>query len=99
MLASKDESHAEALAGELGPLARATSVEDAVAGADAIVSALRLDMIKELIPHQARPLNDKVVVDPSNPVAFDEKGQGLLPFVLSKRWSRGFDSQPIRLGR
>ena len=75
VLASKDESHAEALAGELGPLARATSVEDAVAGADAIVFALWLDTIKELIPQQARLLNDKVVVDPSNPIGFDENGQ------------------------
>ncbi len=87
VLASKDESHAEALAGELGPLARATSVEDAVAGADAIVFALWLDTIKELIPQQARLLNDKVVVDPSNPVAFDEKGQMMR--TLPQRQSAG----------
>jgi predicted dinucleotide-binding enzyme len=87
VLASKDESHAEALAGELGPLARATSVEDAVAGADAIVFALWLDTIKELIPQQARLLNDKVVVDPSNPVAFDEKGQMMR--TLPERQSAG----------
>ncbi len=75
VLAAKDESRAEALADELGPLARAASVEGAVAGADAIVFALWLDTIKELIPQHARLLKNKVVVDPSNPVAFDETGQ------------------------
>ena len=75
VLAAKDRSRAEALADELGPLARAASVEDAIAGADAVVLALWLDTIKDLIPPHARLLEDKVVVDPSNPVAFDESGQ------------------------
>jgi predicted dinucleotide-binding enzyme len=87
VLASKDESQAEALAGELGPLARATSVEDAVAGAGAIVFALWLDTMKELIPQQARLLQGKVVVDPSNPVAFDEKGHMMR--TLPERQSAG----------
>ena len=71
VLAAKDESRAEALAKELGPLARAASVEDAIAGGDAFVFALLLDTIKELIPQHARLLEDKVVVDPSNPLGFD----------------------------
>jgi 8-hydroxy-5-deazaflavin:NADPH oxidoreductase len=74
-LAAKDGLRAEALADELGPLTRAASVEDAVAGADAVVFALRLDTIKELIPSYARLLEDKVVVDPSNPIGFDANGQ------------------------
>jgi predicted dinucleotide-binding enzyme len=75
VLASKDGSRAEALAGELGPLARAASVEDAITAAGAVVFALWLDAGRELIPQYAHLLKDKVVVDPSNPVAFDEKGQ------------------------
>jgi predicted dinucleotide-binding enzyme len=75
VLAAKDGSRAEALADELGPLPSAASLEDAIAGADAVVFALWLDTIKELIPQHARLLEDKVVVDPSNPVAFDESGQ------------------------
>jgi predicted dinucleotide-binding enzyme len=75
VLASKDESRAEALAQELGPLAHAASVEDAIAGADAVVFALWLDTIKELIPQHARLLENKVVVDPANPIGFDETGQ------------------------
>jgi len=75
VLAAKDESHTKALADELGPLARAASVEDALAGADTVVVALWLDAIKEVIPQHARLLEDKVVVDPSNPLGFDENGQ------------------------
>jgi predicted dinucleotide-binding enzyme len=75
VVAAKDQSHAEARAQELGALARAASVEDAIEGADTVVLALWLDAIKELIPQRARLLEGKVVVDPSNPLGFDEGGQ------------------------
>jgi predicted dinucleotide-binding enzyme len=75
VVAAKDESKAKALADELGPNARATSVEDAIAAADAIVLALWLDDLREVIPQQAHLLDGKVVVDPSNPVGFDGNGQ------------------------
>jgi 8-hydroxy-5-deazaflavin:NADPH oxidoreductase len=75
LLAAKEQSNAEALAGELGPLARADSVEDAIADADAVVYAVWLDTMRELIPRHARLLEGKVVIDPSNPIGFDEKGQ------------------------
>jgi glutamyl-tRNA reductase len=39
VLAAKDESRAEALAQELGPLARAASVEDAVTSSEVVVFA------------------------------------------------------------
>jgi predicted dinucleotide-binding enzyme len=75
VLAAKDEAHAQALANELGPLARAASVDEAIGGADSVVLALWLDQIKELVPEQAAALENKVVVDPSNPIGFDENGQ------------------------
>ena len=75
VLAAKEEANAEALAQELGSLARAASVEDAIGGADVVVFAVWLDTIKELIARDARLLEDKVVVDPSNPLGFDESGQ------------------------
>jgi 8-hydroxy-5-deazaflavin:NADPH oxidoreductase len=75
VLAATDQSHVEALAGELGPLARAASVEDAIADGDAVVFAVWLDTMRELIPQHARLLEGKVVVDPSNPIGFDETGQ------------------------
>jgi len=75
VLAAADEAHAEALADELGPNAKAASVEDAIAGADAVVLATWLDQTRELVPPEARLLDNKVVVDPSNPIGFDENGQ------------------------
>jgi len=75
VLAAADERHAEALADELGPNASAASVEDAIAGADVVVLATWLDQTRELVPAESRLLEDKVVVDPSNPIGFDENGQ------------------------
>jgi predicted dinucleotide-binding enzyme len=75
VLAAKDEANAAALAQELGELARAASVEEAIAEADAVVFAVWLDTTKELIATDARLLENKVVVDPSNPLGFDESGQ------------------------
>src|SRR5436305_1618759 len=75
VLAAKDEANAAALAQELGELARAASVEEAIAEADAVVFAVWLDTIKELIAKDAELLEGKVVVDPSNPIGFDENGE------------------------
>jgi 8-hydroxy-5-deazaflavin:NADPH oxidoreductase len=75
VLAAKDEANAAALAQELGQLARAASVEEAIAEADAVVFAVWLDTTKELVAKDGRLLEDKVVVDPSNPLGFDENGQ------------------------
>jgi len=74
-LAAADDTHASALAEELGPNAAAASVEDAMAGADVVVLALWLDQIKEVVPGHAHLLENKVVVDPSNPIGFDANGQ------------------------
>jgi hypothetical protein len=75
VLTAKDESGPQALAEELGPLARAASVEDAISGADAVLFAVWLDVMTELIPAHADLLAGKVVIDPSNPVGFDASGQ------------------------
>jgi predicted dinucleotide-binding enzyme len=75
ILAAKDKARADALAQELGPLARAASTDDAIASADVVVFAVLLNTIKELIAKDARLLEHKIVVDPSNPLAFDEGGQ------------------------
>ena len=74
VLAAGDQAHAQALADELGGSARAASVEEAIADADAVVLAVWLDAIRELVPKQARLLENKVVVDPSNAVGFDQNG-------------------------
>jgi predicted dinucleotide-binding enzyme len=75
VLAAQDEAHAVDLAHELGPRAEAALVEDAIEVADVVVLALWLDQIKELVPEHANLLERKVIVDPSNPLGFDENGQ------------------------
>jgi 8-hydroxy-5-deazaflavin:NADPH oxidoreductase len=75
VFAANDKTHAEVLANELGPPARAASVDDAIRDADAVVFAVWLETTRELIARHASLLENKVVVDPSNPVAFDEDGQ------------------------
>jgi predicted dinucleotide-binding enzyme len=71
VLAAKDKANASALAQELGELAHAASVEEAIAEADAVVFAVWLDTTKELIATHGRLLENKVVIDPSNPLGFD----------------------------
>jgi predicted dinucleotide-binding enzyme len=75
VLAARDESHAERLARELGDLATAASVRDAVGAADVIVLAIWLDADRELVPSIADLLDGKVVVDPSNPIGFGDDGE------------------------
>jgi predicted dinucleotide-binding enzyme len=75
VVAAKNASHADALAEQLGPRARAASVEDAIAEADAVVFALWLDDMKDVIAKHAGLLEGKVIVDPSNPLGFDANGQ------------------------
>ena len=75
VLASDTESSAQALAEDLGPLARAASVEDAIDEADIVVFAVWLDAIEELVAQHASALDGKVVIDPSNPIGVDDNGQ------------------------
>lgn len=74
VLAAQDAAHAETLANELGPNASAASVEDAIASADVVVLATWVAQTRELVPPLASLLENKVVVDPSNPIGF-ENGQ------------------------
>jgi hypothetical protein len=77
VVAARNASHAEALAQELGELARPGSVDDAIASADVVVLTVWLDTMREIIAEQADRLTGKVVVDPSNPIGFDENGNVL----------------------
>jgi predicted dinucleotide-binding enzyme len=75
ILAAKGTERPRALASELGPLARAASVKDAISGADTVVLAVMFGTAQELVSQYAHLLAGKVVIDPTNPIAFDEKGQ------------------------
>jgi 8-hydroxy-5-deazaflavin:NADPH oxidoreductase len=75
VLAAADEAHAKALGDELGPNASVAPVADAIAGVDVVMLATWLDTTKELIAKHERLLEGKVIIDPSNPIGFDENGQ------------------------
>ena len=75
VIAARDQSDAASLAQGLGELASAAPVRQAIQAADVVVFAVWFDTIKELLAQDGDLLDGKVVVDPSNPMGFDEKGQ------------------------
>jgi 8-hydroxy-5-deazaflavin:NADPH oxidoreductase len=74
VLAARDESATAALAGELGSLASAASVPDAIGAADVIVLAVWFDALKQVITDYGDLLDGKVVADPSNPLGCNADG-------------------------
>ena len=75
ILAAKGAERPRALVSELGRLARAASVKDAISGADTVVLAVMFGTAQQLVSQYAHLLAGKVVIDPTNPIAVDEKGQ------------------------
>lgn len=74
VLADRDQETAGELAAQLGRLASAASIDDAIAQADAIVFAVWLDEMRKLIRTYFGLLDGKVVIDPANPIESDGKG-------------------------
>ncbi len=74
IIADRKIEKANALAEKLGSLAQAAEIPSAIKEADIIVFAVWFDAMKELINTYASELQGKIIVDPSNPIAPDEKG-------------------------
>lgn len=74
VLAAQNEDHAARLANDLGALARAASVSQAIAAADTVVFAVWLDTLTSLVSDNADVLKGKVVLDPTNPIRVDASG-------------------------
>jgi 8-hydroxy-5-deazaflavin:NADPH oxidoreductase len=74
MLAAREEPNAAALAGELGPLASAATVQKAIEAADVVVFAVWFDALTQLITESGDLLDSKVVADPSNPIGITADG-------------------------
>ncbi|HUC23833.1 MAG TPA: NAD(P)-binding domain-containing protein [Streptosporangiaceae bacterium] len=75
-LSSADHESARKLAAGIGPAAVvAADNGDALAGAAAVVLALRFAVLKSVIDEIAGPLADKLVVVPSNPLSTDAHGK------------------------
>ena len=74
ILAAREESEASALAGELGPLASAATVPEAIKAADVVVLAVWFDALKQVISDYGDLLDGKIVADPSNPLGVTADG-------------------------
>jgi len=74
VLAAREEADADALADELGSLASAASVPEAIEAADVVVLAVWFDALKQLITDYGGLLDGKVVADPSNPLGVNADG-------------------------
>lgn len=74
IVADRKIEKANTLSQKLGNLATPSEISSAIKEADIIVFAIWFDAIKELFNTYAADLQGKIIVDPSNPIAPDEKG-------------------------
>ena len=74
IIADRKIEKANELAQKLGGLAQPLEIPAAIKAADIVVFAVWFDAIKELLNKYASVLNGKIIVDPSNPIAPDDKG-------------------------
>ena len=74
IIADRKIEKANELAQKLGGLAQPLEIPAAIKAADIVVFAVWFDAIKELLNMYASALNGKIIVDPSNPIAPDDKG-------------------------
>ncbi|MBN8826009.1 MULTISPECIES: NAD(P)-binding domain-containing protein [unclassified Spirosoma] len=74
ILADRNEVKARQIAQELGELAQPSTIPTAIDQADIIILAIWFNAIQEFLQQYATELAGKIIVDPSNPIAPDEKG-------------------------
>jgi hypothetical protein len=74
IIADRKIEKAKALAQQLGSLAQPMQIPSAIKEAGIIVFAVWFDAIKELLSTYHTELQNKIIVDPSNPIAPDENG-------------------------
>ena len=74
IIADRKTEKANEIAQKSGGLAQAMDIPDSIKAADIIVFAVWFDAIKELLKTYASSLEVKIIVDPSNPIAPDDKG-------------------------
>ena len=74
IVADRNLEKARSLATQLGDLAQPASIGDAIRDADIIVLAVWFSAIKEVFYQYEALFPGKIIVDPSNPIAPNEKG-------------------------
>jgi 8-hydroxy-5-deazaflavin:NADPH oxidoreductase len=74
IVADRKIEKANELSGKLGSQARPATIAAAINEADIIILAVWFDAIKELFNTYSKELQGKIIIDPSNPIAPDDKG-------------------------
>lgn len=97
IVADRKIEKAKALTQKLGNLAQPMEIPEAIKEADIIVLAVWFNAIKELLHQYAGALQGKIIVDPSNPIAPDEKG-GFKKIIAEKESAGGIISSLLPTG-
>lgn len=74
IIADRRQEKSQDLAAKLGSLAQPMAIPDAIKEAGIVILAVWFNAIKEVIETYNTEFEGKIIVDPSNPVAPDEKG-------------------------
>lgn len=74
IVADRNLAKAQSFAAELGNTVQALSISDAIREADIIVLAIWFNAIKEVFYQYNALLQNKIIIDPSNPIAPNDKG-------------------------
>jgi predicted dinucleotide-binding enzyme len=74
ILASHKIEDANALASQLGALAKPADVKTAIKEADIVIMSVWFSAIQELFKQYSTELRGKIIIDPSNPIAPDGNG-------------------------
>lgn len=74
ILADRTLSKAQKIAAELGSIARPSDILSAIKEADIIIPAIWFSSIQEFFKEYSHELEGKIIIDPSNPIAPDDKG-------------------------
>nr|WP_321356492.1 NAD(P)-binding domain-containing protein [uncultured Draconibacterium sp.] len=74
ILANRTFEKVESLAKQLGSLATASEITEAIKEAEIIILPIMFHNLQEFLKEYAAELQNKIIIDPSNPVSIDEKG-------------------------
>lgn len=87
ILASRDIEKTKALANQLGNLATTKEIGDAIKEAEVIIPAIYFNTLKEFFQTYSKELDEKIIVDVSNPIAPD--GNGSFKKIIGENESAG----------
>lgn len=74
IIASKEIENAQELAKELGVLAIAKEISDAIKEAEVVIPAIYFNSLKDFFKSYSTELEGKIIIDVSNPIAPDGNG-------------------------